>query len=74
MCNSQIRFASVPVYHFSRSGYSAYLASITPSTGTHRAIDNRVKIKKRFTGAYITQKASASGEEEQIRPRRVRLL
>src|SRR5689334_3354136 len=79
MCNSPIRSASVLVYHFSRSGCSGYYASqALPShtTGTLLCANNGVKIKKRFTGANITQKASAFGEEQQQQsvPQRVRLL
>jgi hypothetical protein len=75
MCNSPIRFASVPAYRFSRSGCSASQVVEMRTTGTLLSINNRVKIKKRFTGAYITQKAPAFGEEEQQTiPRRVRLL
>ena len=75
MCNFGIHFASVLVYRISRSRSSAYYhTSIAASTGTLLQINNRVRIKKRFTGAEITQKASQPGEEEQAILGRERLL
>ena len=76
MCNSPKRFASVLFSYPSRSARPVKEQQVSNIrvTGTLLCVNSRVKIKKRFTGANITQEASAFGEEEQTIPRRVRLL
>jgi hypothetical protein len=76
MCNSPKRFVSVLVSYPSRSARPVkdQQASNRRVAGTLLSANSRVKIKKRFTGANITQEAPAFGEGKQTIPRRVRLL
>ncbi len=61
MRNTAIRSASVLVPSFSYwQAYAAYAAR----KGRQLRTDNKVKIKKRFTDANITQEASAFGQED----------